>query len=65
MDFETMTDTELNAVADGANREIERRKILTILPGQAASIVASFRSAGGDVDALISGLMNGGVDDAA
>ena len=36
-----------------------------MLPGQVASIVASFRKAGGDVDALILGLMNGGVDDAA
>ena len=42
-----------------------RRKILTMLPGQIAAIVASFRSAGGDVDALILGLMNGVVDDAA
>lgn len=33
--------------------------------GQVASIVASFRKAGGDVDALILGLMNGGVDDSS
>ena len=31
-----------------------------MLQGRVASIVASFRSAGGDVDALILGLMNGG-----
>ena len=65
MDFETMADDELNALADGATRERERRKTLAMLPGQIAAIVASFRSAGGDVDALILGLMNGGVDDTA
>ena len=65
MDFKTMADDELNALADGATRERERRKTLAMLPGQIAAIVAGFSSAGGDVDALISGLMNGGVDDAA
>ena len=47
MDFETMADDELNALADGATRERERRKTLAMLPGQIAAIVASFRSAGG------------------